>query len=369
MTVWESLCGQRPFAGGTFVELAANVLAGRMRPVPRDAAMPRWLRQVLARALSVDAQRRFADMTALLEALERGQVRARRRTTVFAVGTLAVVIAGVAIGQGWEHRKRAATCAAEGEEIAEVWNEEGRARVRDGILATRLAYAQPTADRVMPWLDAWASSWRHTREQTCLQAPASTADPEAAQLHARADECLDERRMDFEALLDDFAGADAAVVQRAVGAAAGLPRIEPCARAQVLAQRPTLPEGGLDEVRTVRRLLARAGSSRISGKYGDGVALAEEALAAAEALGYPALVAEARFSLGAALDSAGDYERAEVELARAYVEGGANDAPVTVADAAGSPAGPHRPRKSDPDQSRPAHALATTSTARSKLSL
>jgi serine/threonine protein kinase len=36
VTLWEALMGERPFAGDTLIELAASVLAGTVRPVPRD---------------------------------------------------------------------------------------------------------------------------------------------------------------------------------------------------------------------------------------------------------------------------------------------------------------------------------------------
>ncbi len=90
VTLWEALMGERPFAGNTLVEFAANVLSGTVRPVPLDPhaqRVPGWLRRVCTRGLAVDPERRFDSMEALLDALSQestiDSAPARRARRVF----------------------------------------------------------------------------------------------------------------------------------------------------------------------------------------------------------------------------------------------------------------------------------------------
>jgi eukaryotic-like serine/threonine-protein kinase len=85
--LWEALVGTRPFQGGT---LAALVTAMRERPKP--PLRHRGVLAVLARGLDPDPSRRWADIPALLRALDR----ARSRTWLAAVA-VAVVAALAAL--------------------------------------------------------------------------------------------------------------------------------------------------------------------------------------------------------------------------------------------------------------------------------
>lgn len=73
MTLWELLCGERPFAGDTLAALTESVLGGVMRSPPRGRAVPGWLRRACARGLSVEPAQRFPSVEALLDALVSGQ--------------------------------------------------------------------------------------------------------------------------------------------------------------------------------------------------------------------------------------------------------------------------------------------------------
>ncbi len=67
--VWEAMYGAAPFAGTTYAELRANVLAGRLPPAPTDNDVPAELEQALRRALAVAADDRYPTLRALLDAL------------------------------------------------------------------------------------------------------------------------------------------------------------------------------------------------------------------------------------------------------------------------------------------------------------
>jgi serine/threonine protein kinase len=97
VTLWELLYGSLPFAGDTLVVLADNVTAGRLAP-PNRAGVPAWLRRIVVRGLSVEPTRRFPTLAAMIDALERGKVRARRRVLLSAAAIVAVLAGGVVAG-------------------------------------------------------------------------------------------------------------------------------------------------------------------------------------------------------------------------------------------------------------------------------
>jgi hypothetical protein len=107
VALYEALYGERPFAGKTYAELAAEVKAGRVRPAPagRRVAVPASLRAIVLRGLAVRPGDRFATMDDLLEALGRDRTRVPRTLAwVFLVGA---VIAGVGLFADWLVRDRA----------------------------------------------------------------------------------------------------------------------------------------------------------------------------------------------------------------------------------------------------------------------
>jgi hypothetical protein len=97
VTLWQAIYGERPFAGDSLADLAANVRGGKTQPVPRGARnVPNWLHRVLVRGLAADPGLRLSSMEAVLEALERGRRSARVRKWGPALGVVALVAAGVA---------------------------------------------------------------------------------------------------------------------------------------------------------------------------------------------------------------------------------------------------------------------------------
>ncbi|WP_224360524.1 protein kinase domain-containing protein [Hyalangium versicolor] len=85
----EALFGERPFDGTSREAL---------RDPPKDSAVPPWLRRVLIRGLSLEPSARHPSMDALLEALEQGPRRERRKrfmlgaTVVLGIGAAAAVL-------------------------------------------------------------------------------------------------------------------------------------------------------------------------------------------------------------------------------------------------------------------------------------
>jgi serine/threonine-protein kinase len=85
----EALCGQRPFQGETWVELAQSLAAK-----PRfGAGISARLRGVLSKGLELNPAHRYASMTALLNAIERAQSRPWKAAAVF--GLAATIALGL----------------------------------------------------------------------------------------------------------------------------------------------------------------------------------------------------------------------------------------------------------------------------------
>jgi len=104
-SLYEALHGERPFRGESYDELSAAVLAGRIAPPPATARVPRSLRAILLRALSLRPGDRFPTMDDLLRALGRDRARTPRRLALTAA--LLIGLIGLALGADWIARERA----------------------------------------------------------------------------------------------------------------------------------------------------------------------------------------------------------------------------------------------------------------------
>jgi tetratricopeptide (TPR) repeat protein len=310
VTLWESLCGHRPFAGSTRQEIAAEIAAGRIASPPPERDVPRWLVRTLTRGLAADADARWPDMATLLAVLEDDPDRRRRRRLVAVAGVAAIGLAPAAwFAHGLVEQ---ATCARKGREVEGVWNEDARARLADALQHSGAAYWATTWERLEPTLDDYAERWATAREAACA------ADDVATD---RSQACFEDRLDALAALLDALDDAEMTAVSNAIKAAQRLPSIEPCQNASALPMR-VQPDPELRErVRAARMELARVRGLAAVGRYGD-AALASAALTtAAEEIGWEPLIAECEYARGDMQErrhepqaAASAYERA-LELA------------------------------------------------------
>jgi eukaryotic-like serine/threonine-protein kinase len=321
VTLWEALYGERPPVGETGPQSgskAVPITQDDRGPSHRGTKVPGWLRRMVERGLSEAPEQRWPSMEALLHALERGQTRARLRRGLGVAGLLGLGVATFVGVQEVERRRAVAACERAGESIAEVWNETARETLREALVGTGGSHAEVTADKVMPWLEDHAQAWKTARTEACLDADVhGTWDEE---LHTRAQWCLDERRMELEALVEELSRGTPEGVQNAVVAAAGLERIEPCREYDLLLRMPTPPAEHREEVRAVQAELSRAAALQRTGGYEEGLHVAREAIERADALAWPPLAAAARLRLGHSLEQTGAYADAEETLEVAYFE-------------------------------------------------
>jgi eukaryotic-like serine/threonine-protein kinase len=335
VTLWEALYRERPQVGETGARSdsnAAPITLDDRGPSQRGTTVPGWLRRVVERGLSESPEQRWPSMDALLGALERGQTQARLRRGLGVAALLGLGVATFVGVQELERRRAIATCERAGESIAEVWNEDAREKLREALIGTGVNHAEVTAQKVMPWLDDHAQAWKTARTDACLDTNVhGTWDEE---LHERAKWCLDERRMELDALVEELSRGMPEGVEKAVQAAAGLERIEPCRERDLLLRTPTPPPEEREEVRTVRAELSRAAALQRTGAYEAGLQVARDALERAEALGWPPLTAAARLWVGRLLEKTGAFAEAEEALENAYFDAAQAGAVEVATDAA-----------------------------------
>ncbi|PRP95506.1 Serine/threonine-protein kinase PK-1 [Enhygromyxa salina] len=102
VTVWECLYGTRPFEGKTAAALLEAIEAGMLQVGEPVGGIPRQLRRVIAKGLSVRPADRWADMPSLLDAMARVRRqprRRRRRLQVAAIGVGLVVGSSLATAE------------------------------------------------------------------------------------------------------------------------------------------------------------------------------------------------------------------------------------------------------------------------------
>jgi tetratricopeptide (TPR) repeat protein len=322
VTLWESLHGARPFAGESLIELATAVHAGALQATPR-VGVPAWLRRALVRGLSVDPERRFTSMEALLTALERGLLRGKRWRVGLGLGALGLAAALVPGWRAYDHARREAACEVAAAQISEVWNDGSRAALAAALAGSEASYAAATFEKMTPWIDRWTRRWSEVRAEVCRAGEVEMTRP--AELHARAVTCLDERREELAALLTVIGEDARSSLSRAVTAAASLSAVDTCADWGALERRPDPPDDPAVKAQLAaqHRELTRVRALFSAGRFPQALTQAEALLVQAQEAGLATIVAEAELAVGDAAKRTGDFERSVAALRGAYLHAGA----------------------------------------------
>jgi tetratricopeptide (TPR) repeat protein/tRNA A-37 threonylcarbamoyl transferase component Bud32 len=318
IALWELLYGERPFGGETLAQLCIEVTGGHMREPPRGTEVPVWLRKVIERGLAINPEQRWPSMAALLDALSHDPTRGRRRVAA-AVIALALLLAGLAARQlasKAERERIAASCEAEGQAIAEVWNPELAAALERAFVATELSFAADSWARTHVVLDGYASEWSQLQQDNCLDTELDRGRPSASRIAMAG--CLAEARVALAATVEVLATVDAPMAARAVSLALELPPLQACVDEHALARRSTPPAEVVRALEQHRVSLEQARVLQLSTRYDEALARATAVADAAVQLKFAPWEAEARLLVGAIEHELGDYGKAEASVRRAF---------------------------------------------------
>jgi eukaryotic-like serine/threonine-protein kinase len=332
--LWEALYAERPFAGETPHELAANVVGGRLRSRSRrDRRVPSWLDRIVRRGLLIHPDQRWPSMQALLEGIVRGQRTATLRRASFVLVATASIGAGTLGMRQFERQEQIRECQRAGESIDALWNVTAKQEVRDGLLATGAPHAEATMHTTLSWLDQYAEEWKNARIDTCVDV--HVTGEWDADLGDRAVWCLDDRRLELEALLHELSRIDLEVATRAVEAVTSISLLAPCRDEPTLGRTVPPPiderEGTTLEIRID---LMRAKAQRAAGAYAAALDTAQRTHEHARASGHPSLEVAAGLELGQALAALSRHTDAAVVLEETYFAAlpvGANDVALVAA--------------------------------------
>ncbi len=321
VSLWEGLCGERPFDAPTFPELLHNVAEGRVRPPPHDRRMARWLKRALTRGMRAEAEERWSSMSELLKVLERGRGRWRWQVALGALIMVATPVA-LAVERGQqrerEHEERLTACANQGASIFNIWDDAAETKLRTGLRATQVSFADRSLETLVPWLDQYAQAWSSGREQACLHT--TVHGDWTAERSERSMWCFEDRRLQLEATVEQLAEGDANTARRAVRLVSYLDPVQTCLDPNLLERLPAPPEELRDRIRLIRDRLVEVDRLRHAGNVSDALAQAQATRAQAEALGWPPLQASTRMIEGRCLYETGRFEDADTVLTNTFFE-------------------------------------------------
>lgn len=290
VALYEALYGQRPFAGDTLAELRTNVCDGKLRPVPSDADVPGWLREVVERGLAVDANERWPDMHTLLRALQRDPGQ-RRGKLVF--GTLALATTGGAIALAATTQAPPPACLDDRTATSELWNDARSASLLEAFREANPDAAATGHASVVSAMDTFVDAWAEGRMDACQTH--RVRHEQSAELFDRRMLCLNRRLERADALLNVFATPDSGTVDAAARIGGAMPSLETCADAETL--RSLVPPPDAPDVRAAWKRLQlgidHADALGVAGRHPEALAEYPKLREEIESLDHPPL--EARF--------------------------------------------------------------------------
>ncbi|MEZ4428466.1 MAG: serine/threonine-protein kinase [Nannocystaceae bacterium] len=286
VSVYEALYGARPFKYTDF-KLLGEGLKVRFphRAVHRQE---RRIQRILRRGLALHPDDRYPSMTELLDDLEGAAATRPISSWVMpvAAGLAVAAVATTSIAM------LRASCPDPNEAMAGIWD-----KARIGRLADRFAAAgaEDQFATVRVGLQGFVDQWAQANSAVCR----ATTEANWSELtQERANLCLDRRRRALRDLMDMFESDDPDIIRsaNAQGAALGIPLT--CSDPEWLAHelKPPQPEQRA-AVEAVRDQITRAYLLRVAGRYDRAITLCEEAIRAAESVGYGPIRIEARIAL------------------------------------------------------------------------
>jgi serine/threonine protein kinase/tetratricopeptide (TPR) repeat protein len=317
VALYQALYGELPFDGrGDVYKL--NVLQGRLRGAPPGSDVPRWMRQLVVRGLSVSPTDRFPSLDDLLAGLRDDPAAKRLRWLgMLAAGAATLALAG---GLALRPARPAAEppCRGAARKLAGVWDDDRKQALHSAFAATGWVGAEDAYGRAASVLDDYARAWVAMHTDAC-EATQVRGEQSAEMLDLRM-QCLGADLEDLRAQVDVLLRADRETASRSVQAVHALPRLGACADTLALRAPIPPPHDDTTEARAtqVRMRLARARAEQRAGHYGSALDAASQASEEATQLGYRPVEAEALYVLGDVQDDEGDYSASEGTFRRSF---------------------------------------------------
>lgn len=324
VTLWETLYGERPFEGGSWVSLVLAVTEGQIREPPTPPSgrpVPAWLRRILERGLSPQPRDRWPNMRELVEALRAGDPKRVKRRWWAGASTLA--LAGtLTAGAGWQRSQERADaeagCAREANRVDAVWSPAARDQLRAAYSQSEIDDALEIEAGIESIFDTFASAWVQERNEVCLAGLSATPPP---MLERRSD-CLDQGLDTLSTLVDTFSDAGDVVISRSRRTAEGLMDLERCSDLPRLERMPPLPTDpeARSAVRTLGRELSQTLVHEHLGHYEEGLRRSKESLADARATDHQPIIAVALYRVAVFEEKLGNYDAAVAAWAASFRE-------------------------------------------------
>ncbi len=311
VALYEALYGKRPFGGKTLRAHAAEIVAGKLAPVPADTQVPGWLHEVVLRGLSADPAKRFESIDTLITALRPTRVIATSRRVIAGVVALGV-LATVAIGYGALARQRLQICSGSERRLNNVWDKATRERLKATFLATKAPFAPDTWKNVEATLDGYTRAWITVAGEACEAARLHKTDTEAD--YQLKIVCLESRLQHLKTITHLLEAADLQVVTNSIPLVKGLDPVETCLDVVALnAHVHPADEKGHEKEAALHQGIFEARALHDAGKYARGIDVIKDAIILAEGAP-PASMAEAQLLLGRLEVRAGLAKEAEATL-------------------------------------------------------
>jgi eukaryotic-like serine/threonine-protein kinase len=265
-----------------------EALTGR-DPAFKEAEIPRWIAELLARGTAREPAARFPSMSELLAALDRDPAKLWRRRSLVA-GAAAMAVAAFAVGRT-RSAKDADLCVGGQEEIERVAGPALRESVA-GHLRVLGPFATQEAARLEAHLADYGLRWAQAHRDACL---ARERHEVTSEMYDRNASCLIRGKAALGTIVGVLAKVSSDELPRALAAVRDLPSIDRCltaAAASTVAPPPPELAGA------VATLTSEAESVRILGKAArpEGEHAAAQLVTAARQLGYLPLLAQALLS-------------------------------------------------------------------------
>jgi tetratricopeptide (TPR) repeat protein len=350
-SLYEALYGRRPFEGSTRSELAASVTRGEIAAEPASSPVPRRVRAAIRRALSLDPDDRFESIESFATAITWTP---RTMRYVVAGGVLALVALVIALAMS--NRSEDAVCDDLDAPMRTLWTADARAALRTRLLAPNLGLSEASVDTALGGLDAFATSWIDARVAACTDTQRGVRSADTLDGRMR---CLDRRHAELAGLLEALGAGGPDALRRTNDAVVQLRPPASCAEA-IDDTRPTNPvvQAELD---AGENLLSRAIAASSVWQFERASSLVDQAVAAADRVESPSLLARALVVRGETQDRLGRSDDALATFQRAAKVAAHAREPAGVAEAMSRAflvEGDHIGRRADALRNRPFIELA-----------